>query len=273
MFSPRRVWGSFTGIDQVRRDSPGTGSVPSKCFEVCNDAAVHGQSTGMDASMCSADSDFQQSLRKCEKCLTGRGNDCSGALPDGLVPLVQQFVDYCNNATGPGSNDDLEANARKIESLVESNACLSSSLADLQSSLSHASTGAPPAATSARSSSSPPAAPSDGSPQHPPGNNTRTGVPAVVAPVVFVLAGFAILAYLFWRRRQRLRAKQMGVVEESAESPEFGGKAQLPADPFRPELDGVDTAAGKEEYKDLDTHEVAELPAREAVGVEMDANG
>ncbi|PLB36075.1 uncharacterized protein BDW47DRAFT_54930 [Aspergillus candidus] len=230
-------------------------------------------SIGKNTSLCSADSDFQQLLKKCENCLTGRGNDCPGALPDDFVPSIQHFVNYCNNATGSGSNDDLKANALKIESLVKSNACLRSSVDDLRSYRSHSSTGAPPAATSARSSPLPPAAPSDGSAERLPGNIARTVVPAVVVPVVVLLIGLAILAYMLWRWRQRLQAKQAEVLEESAEAPEFGGKAQLPADPFRPELDGVDTAAGKEEYKEMDSHEVAELPAREAVGVEMDASG
>ena len=185
---------------------------------------------------------------------------------------MQKYVDYCNDATGSGSNK-LEANAQKIESLVMSNACLRSSLADLRSFGSHSSTGAPSVATSSRSSSPPPATPPDRSPEHPPGSIARTIVPAVVAPVVVVCIAFAILAYFLWRWRQRLRAQQAKVLEESAEPSEFGGKAELPADKSRSELDGIATDAGKGECKELDTNEVAELPAREVVAAEMDANG
>ncbi|PLB36076.1 uncharacterized protein BDW47DRAFT_109435 [Aspergillus candidus] len=31
MFFPHQAWYSFTGVGQVRRDSPGTATVPSKC--------------------------------------------------------------------------------------------------------------------------------------------------------------------------------------------------------------------------------------------------
>ena len=235
-----------------------------------DEAALNAQHVGKNPSLCAPDSGFQQSFRACEKCLNQFRNDCSVSVPDDLVPSMQKYVDYCNDATGSGN--DLEANAQKIQLLVKSNACLSSSLADLQSSLSHSSTEAPPAATSARPSSSPPATPPDRSPEQPPGNIARTIVPAVVAPVAVVCIAFAILAYFLWRWRQRLRAKEAKVLEEIAEPSEFGGKAELPADKSRSELDGIATDAGNEGCKELDTNEVAELPAREVVAAEMDAN-
>jgi flagellar basal body-associated protein FliL len=93
-------------------------------------------------------------------------------------------------------------------------------------------------------------------------------VPAVVVPVVVLLVVAVIAAWAFMHRRQR---QQQEVDSSTTPGNNYEGKAQLHADPFRPELDAVATVKGK--ALSPNESEVAELPARELVGSEMDADG
>lgn len=95
--------------------------------------------------------------------------------------------------------------------------------------------------------------------------NTKVIVPAVVVPVVVCLIAAAAVIWALMRRRRRRQMQQ-----DNGFSDGFDGKAQLHADEFRPELEAVTPA--KEKSTDPDEHRVvAELPARELVGSEMDA--
>jgi hypothetical protein len=72
------------------------------------------------------------------------------------------------------------------------------------------------------------------------------------------------------RRRQRKRIevrKQHGTL---ASSDGYEAKAQLHADPFRPELDGRGVVS-EVASTSRETSDMAELPASEPVGSEMDS--
>jgi hypothetical protein len=90
-------------------------------------------------------------------------------------------------------------------------------------------------------------------------------VPVVVLSLVLVFVGCVLMRR---RRRKRIEVqKQHGTL---ASSDGYDPKAQLHADPFRPELDGRGVVS-EVASTSRETSVMAELPASEPVGSEMDS--
>ncbi|KAF9890736.1 hypothetical protein FE257_005602 [Aspergillus nanangensis] len=275
---PKDLWDSFTGVAAVqRRQQTSTESIPAVCFSSCNDAALEVQSAGKTPAICASNSAFQKLLKTCETCIAQNGNSTSS--DNALSPSFAQYLNYCADE----NNDSPAASIRSLLSSKSSLAAEASSvdaqIASLNGSSSVASTSASTTvsenATSATQTPNRITVYATGSNTSPPGgggggDSPRVSVivPAVVVPVIVVLV-VVVGALLFLRRRRRSKQEQTRHVDGGEE--EYKGKPELPADPFRPELEANDTAE-LSTVKPTES-EVAELPAREPVGNEMEAGG
>ena len=91
----------------------------------------------------------------------------------------------------------------------------------------------------------------------------------MVVPVVVVIVAVVVGA-IFLRRRRRSKRAQTDSAVAAAED-EYKGKPELHADEFRPELE--DNRIVELDIVKPTQRDAAELPAREVVGSEMDAEG
>lgn len=193
----------------------------------------------------------------------------SGNASDDLIPAgFDQFIDYCaSQGNGTDQIDAVAVNTllASYSSLVASQSALEDALSsrgyNLSTTTDTPTTTTPetrPTLTASQTAGSGTDGPDTNSP------NTKVIVPAVVVPVVCLIAAAAVIWALMRRRRRRQMQQNNGDTDG------FDGKAQLHADEFRPELEAVTIA--KEKSTDPDENSVvAELPAREPVGNEMDA--
>lgn len=238
-----------------------------------DDAYIEAQSVGKTPDLCDQDSTFSTLVDQCTDCIkeaTESGNASSDLVP----PEFNQFINYC---ASEGNGTD-QINAVEVSTLLLSYSSLVASQSSLEAALSSKGYNVSTTTTDMSTTTTPEsrftvtvAQTATSSPDigtnRPDTNssNTKVIVPAVVVPVVFCLAAAAVMWALIRRRRRRMQ-------QDNADTDEFDGKAQLHADEFRPELEAEAMTTAKEKSTDPDRNSVvAELPARELVGSEMDA--
>ncbi|KAL4782608.1 hypothetical protein BJX76DRAFT_287310 [Aspergillus varians] len=245
-----------------------------------DDASLLAQDTGLNPSLCATGSEFMQAYLTCVNCLedTLSTNETSGGRPAGnQISNLNQIIGYCG---GEESGTDT-GGALDINSLLSSWSALASTQSAIQATLSSLGynfsttptgtgtrTGTGVASTTllgtATATATATATGGTDTGSDSSNSNVKVIVPAVVVPVVVVLIAAVVAAWVFMRRRQRRQGmEQNGVGKE-----EYEGKAQLHADSFRPELDSAMLVKATSTDR-IDG--VAELPAREPVGSEMDA--
>ncbi|OJI98002.1 hypothetical protein ASPVEDRAFT_440636 [Aspergillus versicolor CBS 583.65] len=260
----------FIGNER-RQDSDTESSVPSICYSTCNEAAVEAQQVGKEPALCDQDSTFSTLVDQCTECIK-EGTKSGTASSDLVPPEFNQFIDYC---ASQGNGTD-QINAAEVSTLLVAYSSAVASQSSLEAALS--SKGYNFTTTRMDLSSTTPetrltltvSQTATGSPDGTDGPdtnspNTKVIVPAVVVPVIFCLAAAAVIWALMRRRRRRMQ-------QNKGDTDVFDGKAQLHADEFRPELEAEAMTTAKEKSTDPDRNSVvAELPARELVGSEMDA--
>ena len=238
-----------------------------------DDASLEAEQVGKSPALCDQDSNFSSLLDQCTDCVR-EATESGTASNDLIPPELSQYIDYCaslGNNTDQIDAVEVSTLLASYSSLVASQSAIEEALSSVGYNLSTNTTDMPttttpePRATptvsetAARSPDADMDKPDTNSP------NTKVVVPAVVVPVVVCLIAAAAVIWALMRRRRRQQMQQDNGFPEG-----FDGKAQLHADEFRPELEAVTPA--KEKSTDPDEHRVvAELPARELVGSEMDA--
>lgn len=212
-------------------------------------------------------------MDQCTNCIK-EATKSGTASEDLIPPEFTQWINYCASE-GDGTDQIDAAQVSTLlasySSLVASQSAIEEALSSKGYDLSTTTTDMPTTTTPGQratptvseTAASTPDADMDGSDTNSP--NTKVIVPAVVVPVAVCLIAAAAVIWALMRRRRRRQMQQ-----DSGFPDGFDGKAQLHADEFRPELEAVTPA--KEKSTDPDEHRVvAELPARELVGSEMDA--
>lgn len=237
-----------------------------------DNALIAAQSVGKIPDLCDQDSSFSTLLNECTDCVketTKSGNASS----DVIDAEFNQYIDYCASH----GNGTVQTNAVDVSTLLVSYSSLLASQSSLEAALSSKGYNVSTTTTDMSTTTTPEsrltvtvaqtATDSPDGTNEPDTNspNTKVIVPAVVVPVVFCLAAAAVIWALMRRRRRRMQ-------QNNEHTDEFDGKAQLHADEFRPELEAEAMTTAKEKSTDPDRNSVvAELPARELVGSEMDA--
>ncbi|KAL5050839.1 hypothetical protein BDW71DRAFT_203557 [Aspergillus fruticulosus] len=252
-------------------------------------AAVEAQSTGKSPALCAADSPFMDKYDQCTLCVerypTDTTNDTIPApVPDVIASSFSEFLEYCESLDNNTDIIDVNSLLASWSSLAITQSAIQETLSSLG--YTNFSTTATTMETAADASgletagTATPTATSvngDGEVENGNGDETTPGsagppvgviAPAVVVPVVVCLVA-AVIAWMFMRRRR----KRWEIEKAAATGDGFDGKAQLHADAFRPELDGLGTAKKNVLSVDEDEDGLAELPAREPVGAEMDGQG
>ncbi|KAI9038947.1 uncharacterized protein KD926_010047 [Aspergillus affinis] len=262
----RTLWDSFTGVSLARRQD--ITFIPGQCYDDCNDTALGVQQDSKNSSICEANSPFQQALGLCRECINAFAKDdnstsCGDNGWDSVRSTFQRFLNLCEGSTNT-------TDAQKVVELLSSKSVLDCSLAQLTGTGTGTET-TTSALTTTTTSESPgmitiTAIPSNSASSS---LNAEVIAPSVVVPVMVVIAAI-IAAALFMRRRRRRRQKQTPGDDAAIDSDNksgFFGKLELPADSFRPELEGANPA----EMRVANPGVIAELPAREVVGSELDA--
>ncbi|KAL4734177.1 hypothetical protein BDV11DRAFT_175006 [Aspergillus similis] len=294
----RRIWRRQTNPSSTDSDLQ---VIPNACYEPCNSAFLEGQSTGYTPALCAVGSRFSDLVDQCRQCIerfvnSSSSNSTASAASNRTTSDFNEFIAYCSEQggnSGNGNNTDVAEvnNLAEINSLLASYSSLTSSESLLQVSLSSLGyTGDFPGSTSATATDDVTASTTStlgsiataGEGNRDISNEGRNGsvaenlassgssnvsvvAPAVIVPVVALFAG-AVLAWALLRRRRKRRGMEgIGPTGDG-----FNDKAQLHADEFRPELDGLAVAKKKVVIMDED---LAELPAREPVGTEMNGFG
>ncbi|KAL2829426.1 hypothetical protein BDW59DRAFT_35739 [Aspergillus cavernicola] len=291
MLNPRSLLDFFTG--HVRRQegsNAGTSSgsdtessVPSVCFDDCNNAAMEAQFVGRSASLCTPNSNFMNLYTHCISCIQENinTNDTASGLPAGdTVPLLNQFIEYCDSLGNDTDIPEINSLLASWSALSQTQSALQESLASLGYNLTSSTvtisstdidrtttTSPPPTSTlpstasaTDRDSQAETGSESSSSP------DTKVIVPAVVVPIVVLLIAAVVAAWAFMDRRNKRRKAREELLDDGGET-----KAQLHADSFRPELEAIVTT--KKGTDSSNEGEIAELPAREPVGSEMPADG
>ncbi|KAL4804207.1 hypothetical protein BDV18DRAFT_161967 [Aspergillus unguis] len=255
--------------------------VPDLCYDVCTYAARIAQQTGRTPSLCAADSSFMNSYETCTTCITvyTTGDAGNGTSANETISFLSGYINYCNNEGNGTDIVDIKDLLASWSSLEQSQSQIVESLASAGVDVTTTTTsqnatattttgtsGAVPSETGNAADSDPSsAAEATAADSSSSSDNIGVIVPAVVVPVVCVL-GAVVIAWVLLRRRKKRR--ELEAAKTDTDSNE--GKAQLHADEFRPELSGT---AAAEMATDRDEGFVAELPARELVGSELDARG
>jgi hypothetical protein len=208
-----------------------------------------------------------------------------------LGPTFQQWINYCDSVQINNSTQEVDINAllSSWSSLAATQSALQQSLSSLGYDFSTTATTTEgnlvtntAATLGGDSTLTPTASPADAAAGNRDGNRTNPGdgsesldvgvvVSAVVVPVVALSLVMVLVSCVLMRRRRRRRIEAQQRQGILASSDGYEGKAQLHSDPFRPELDGrgiVNEVASTSR----ETSVMAELPAREPVGGEMDSS-
>ncbi|KAL2870123.1 uncharacterized protein BJX67DRAFT_378661 [Aspergillus lucknowensis] len=271
-------------LDVLARRQTGSGEVPAVCFDDCNNAVLEAQNVGRVPELCAPDSTFTILREECASCITSQiSNDNSSdgqSETDTLPPDFDQYIDYCESESDNPDSPDIVSLLESWSSLAATQSAIQETLSSLGynflTTSTDVSTGTTSTTLPTTSTTLLPTASATGNPTESPNANSQSStspdigviVPAVVVPVVFVSL-IAVFAAIFFLRRRR---RQTALERERGRKSDYEGKAQLHADAFRPELDAVD-AVKKIYPSELAQNEVAELPAREPVGSEMDGGG
>ncbi|KAL2848414.1 hypothetical protein BJY01DRAFT_246426 [Aspergillus pseudoustus] len=266
MFLPREIGDLFTSI--IRRQSTDSTSdsavenIPAQCFDVCNSAALEAQHENNNATLCAPNSTFLNLLDSCSRCIeqnVAAGNGT--ASPETVAQDFQDWLGFCGSDNG-NIGSPVVAILAGYDFSTTATATITG---DAQTNI---------AATPGGSSSTltPTGSPTDTATINGDGGGDGSGspdigvlVPAVVVPGVVVFVLLVGCAFMFRRRKQRIQIPRHGALGDGYET-----KAQLHADPFRSELDGRGLVAEAPSRSD-GASTIAELPARELVGSEMDS--
>jgi hypothetical protein len=215
-------------------------------------------------------------VEQCGSCIESYSVSPNGTAASNPVPAdLQQFIDFCDGI-GNGTQVDINALLSSWSSLQATQSAIQMSLSSLGYNLSTTTTITTASTTTGVSNqtatATDPAADSQNTTAEEASSSPDVSVivPAVVVPGVIVPIFLLVVGWLLIIRRRKRRRYQE---RRSRHSTDLEGKAQLPADPFRPELDGESTMR-KQLPGELqeDGIVVAELPAREPAGAEMDSN-
>ncbi|KAJ0417367.1 hypothetical protein BJY00DRAFT_315990 [Aspergillus carlsbadensis] len=232
-------------------------------------AGIEAQIIGRTPALCADGSDFMVSVQECGNCIETFAASPNGTTGSDTVPALQPYTDYCDSI-GNGTQVDIDALLSSWSSLQATQSAIQLSLSSLGYNVSTTmtTTGTTMSDSTTATTAADPAADSQ---------NTSVGdassspdvtviVPAVVVPgvVVSILILFAGWLLVVRRRKRRQDTEKL-----SGQAIGFDGKAQLHADPFRPELEGESEARKQLASELQEASMVAELPARELVGAEM----
>ncbi|KAJ5110507.1 hypothetical protein N7532_001042 [Penicillium argentinense] len=251
----KKLWDTASSL--AKRDL-----IPTICYDSCNDATIQVQSTGKTPELCEPNSNFMQSLSNCKSCIEKNSNSTDAGTLGDLEPLL----DYCNENSST-SNES-------IDELKSELASISAKIASLGGEMSTSATNTPKTTLATTTSGSPgpvtvyatASGQKDTSSSSDSKSQASIIAPAVVVPVVIV-GLIIILGFFFYRRRRSQNAAQLA----TNGPPPPDDKPQLHADDFRPELEGTGVNAVRE--VEMEQHmPPAELPVREEVAREMDAN-
>ncbi|KAF9885043.1 hypothetical protein FE257_000774 [Aspergillus nanangensis] len=291
----KKLWDSFTGLADVKRRSSPVQAIPGACSLSCKAALVEAESSSLSPKTCEETSTFQRLLQGCTRCIEeeniARQNaywifGTTGENHDETMETLEQFIAYCAPI-----NQDSEA--ASITSLLSARAHLtarayglerrvsddmsfysdasfyseSTSLGGTTTTTSEAITRQPTLTLTSSAGSSSTLitlyATAGASPPASNGPQLNVIIPAVVVPVVFIIA-VAVVGVLYLRRRWK---QKPATPTQPPQETDDAGKSELHADAFRPELHGgSDPLPVKKENK---PSEMAELPAHEPVGSEM----
>ncbi|KAL3481074.1 hypothetical protein BJX99DRAFT_254052 [Aspergillus californicus] len=247
--------------------------LPGQCYDDCNTAGLE---SNLTPETCVS---FYDNCVSCAERFANSDDPDSGQSAV-VIPGLSPVSVYCANETNSTNTVDLNSLLSSWSSLLETQSALQESLGSLGYNPSSfatmtmttddgVGTVSPPPTTSAPSTASATdsASQNDSTSNSPGSPNVKVIVPAVVVPIVVLLVVVAVVAWALMRRRQK-RQTAMG----AASGEDHEGKAQLHGDGFRPELDANATTKKKTTLSALNSHAIAELPAREPVGGEMDAS-
>ncbi|CBF84379.1 hypothetical protein AN9056.2 [Aspergillus nidulans FGSC A4] len=290
IFALRRIRRRETTSSSTDLDSQ---EIPNVCYETCNGAFLEAAGRGKMAAICADGSTFSDLVDQCRQCIelfvnSPSSNSTASASSGSTTAELNEFIAYCDEQGGGSGNSNVTL-VKEIDSLLASYSSLSSSQSQLQASLSSLGyTGDFPELTSATATGDVTASSTSmvgptataGGEDRSFSNEGGTGTedlpssdtsdiniiaPAVIVPVFALLVGSVLAWALIRRRRKRQGTEEIGAAGDS-----FDDKAQLHADEFRPELDGL--AIAKKRLVNMD-EDLAELPAREPIGAELDGLG
>ncbi|KAL4968100.1 uncharacterized protein BDV14DRAFT_197330 [Aspergillus stella-maris] len=242
-------------------------SFPDVCYDECNAAGLEASFTGLTPALCENGSNFRVLYDQCVLCVRRfTTNSTSEQSNEAVIPDFQRYLDYCETQNNETQLVDVNALLSSWSSHATAQTAIEESLSSAGYNITTTTTSS--LNVTSPTTSSPDATATDSrisqaNSSSPP--NVEVIVPAVVVPVVTVSIGLVIAAFFFLRLR---RKRRMALLREGNKGPDYEGKAQLHADSLRPELDGM--AVTESELSG--TAQLAELPAREPVGSEMDAD-
>ncbi|KAL4812145.1 hypothetical protein BDW67DRAFT_193983 [Aspergillus spinulosporus] len=260
---PVGVFFNFLTLPRIRRRQTTSSStdsdsqvIPNACYETCSGAFLEAQRRGQMAALCADGSTFSYLVDQCRQCIerfvnSSSSNSTASASSGNTTAELNEFIAYCDEQGGAAAT----AMTHSATATDDVTASRSSTLG--------------PAATAGsgdRNSSS------EGLNGAGTENLTSSGTSdisviasAVIVPVVALLVGSGLACALIRQWRKRRGMEEIGAAGGGSDD-----KAQLHADEFRPELDGL--AIAKKKVVNMD-EDLAELPAREPIWTEMNGLG